>query len=76
VFRACIAASFVLIAWGCATSEQVRDAGAGPEYRISCSYFGWYICYDRANELCPGRYKVIAENEGLHGRELRISCPS
>jgi hypothetical protein len=76
VIRASIAAGVVLSAWGCASSEQVRDAGTGQEYRISCSYFGWHICYDRADQICPGRYKVIAENEGLHGRELRISCPS
>jgi hypothetical protein len=76
VTRAYIAASVFLIASACATSEQVRDAGTGPEYRISCSYFGWHICYDRADQICPGRYKVLAENEGPRGRELRISCPS
>ena len=66
---------FLLLA-ACATSEPIaQNDGQPPEYRISCGYFGWYICYDRAQQLCPGRYRVIAENEGMSGRELRIACP-
>ena len=66
---------FSLLLAGCATSEPIAQSDGHPEYRISCSYFGWYICYDRAQQICPGRYRVIAENDGVSGRELRIACP-
>jgi hypothetical protein len=67
---------FCLLAAACATGEQIQESRAGLEYRISCGYFGWYMCYDRAQQICPGRYKVLGENEGMRGRELRIACPS
>ena len=64
-----------LAAAGCATSQQVRDTGRVGEYEISCGYFGWYICYQKADELCPGGYKVISESEEhFGGRKTRISC--
>jgi hypothetical protein len=70
-----IALSLALAAAGCSSVEQVRDSGRAGEYEISCGYFGWYICYERADQLCPGGYKVVAENEEhFGGRKLRISC--
>jgi hypothetical protein len=64
-----------LAAAGCASSQQVRDTGRAGEYQISCGYFAWYICYEKAGELCPGGYKVVSENEEhFGGRSLRISC--
>ena len=72
---ALIAASLALAAAGCATSQQVKDTGRAGEYQISCGYFGWYICYEKAGQLCPGGYKVVSENEDhFGGRKLRISC--
>ena len=60
---------------GCATSQQLRDTGRADDYEISCGYFGWYICYDKAGQLCPGGYKVVSESEEhFGGRKLRISC--
>jgi hypothetical protein len=64
-----------LIVAGSATSQEIRRLDRSTEYSISCWYFGWYICYNKANELCPERYKVLSENEGFNGRELRIACP-
>jgi len=49
-----------LAATACATSHQAPDTTRAGEYEISCGYFGWYICYQKADELCPGGYKVIA----------------
>ena len=72
---AAIAALLSLAAAGCATSQQANDSGRAGEYQISCGYFGWYICYERADQLCPGGYKVVSENEEhFGGRSLRISC--
>ena len=72
---ALIAVSLALAAAGCASVEQLRDTGRAGEYQISCGYFGWYICYERAGQLCPSGYKVVSENEEhFGGRKLRISC--
>jgi hypothetical protein len=72
---ALIAASLALAAAGCATSQQAKDTGRAGEYQISCGYFGWYICYERADQVCPGGYKVVSESEEhFGGRSLRVSC--
>ena len=64
-----------LAAAGCTSVQQVRDSGRAGEYEISCGYFGWYICYERADQLCPGGYKVVSESEEhFGGRTTRISC--
>ena len=75
MIRAYIAASLLVMATGCVTSERVSRPGGSAEYLISCGYFGWYICYDKAQEICPGRYKVVSESEGYNRKELRIACP-
>jgi hypothetical protein len=60
---------------GCASVEQATDTGRAGEYQISCGYFAWYICYERADQLCGGGYKVVSESEEhFGGRKLRISC--
>jgi hypothetical protein len=69
-----IAAFLLFLVAGCATSQQVQRLDRSTEYSISCWYFGWYICYNKAAQLCPDRYKVLSENEGFSGRELRIAC--
>ena len=72
---ALIAAWLALAAAGCATSEQVKDSGRAGEYQIACGYFAWYVCYERADQVCPGGYKVVSENEEhFGGRKLRVSC--
>jgi len=70
-----IAALLIFAAAGCATTEQVKDTGRAGEFQISCGYFAWYICYERADQVCPGGYKVVSESEEhFGGRKLRISC--
>ena len=59
---------------GCATSQRVTQPGGQAEYRITCGYFGWYLCYDNARTLCPDGYKVVSESEGYGPKELRITC--
>jgi hypothetical protein len=72
---ALIAALLALAAAACATSRQAADTSRAGEYEISCGYFGWYICYDRADQLCPRGYRVVAENEDhFGGRSTRIAC--
>ena len=73
--RVRIAVLLILLVAGCARSHGVREPDRRNEYAISCWLFGWYICYEEANRLCPGRYKVLSEKEGFGGRELRIACP-
>lgn len=68
-----IAACLALAAAGCATSQPLRESGRAGEHQISCGYFGWYICYERADQLCGGRYKVLSETEDA-GRKLRVAC--
>jgi len=75
MIRAYIAASLLAMATGCVTSERVSRPDGSTEYLISCGYFGWYICYDKAQEICPERYKVVSESEGYNRKELRIACP-
>jgi hypothetical protein len=75
VLRTRIAVLLILLAAGCARSHEVREPDRRNEYVISCWLFGWYICYEEANRLCPERYKVLSEKEGFAGRELRIACP-
>ena len=65
----------LLMVAACAASKEVRQRDRSTEYSISCWYFGWYVCYEKANQLCPGRYKVLSETEGFNARELRIACP-
>lgn len=71
----CIAAGLLAVAAGCATSQRVPRPDGSLEYRISCGYFGWYICHDKAEAICPGRYKVVSESEESYRKELRIACP-
>ena len=65
----------LLVVAGCATSQRIGRLDRSTEYSISCSYFGWYICYNKAGELCPGRFKVLSESETSSGRVLRMACP-
>jgi len=60
---------------GCASVQQATDTGRAGEYQISCGYFAWYICYERADQLCSGGYTVVSESEEhFGGRKLRVSC--
>jgi hypothetical protein len=65
----------ILSVAGCATSQVVQRADRGTEYVISCWYFDWYMCYGKANKLCPDGYKLLTQNEQFNGKEIRISCP-
>jgi len=72
---AALAVLLSFAAAGCATSQQAPDSARAGEYQISCGYFGWYICYDKAAQLCPGGYRVVSESEEhFGGRKLRVSC--
>jgi hypothetical protein len=64
----------VMVAAGCATSQPVPKPGVGTEHVVSCWYFGWYLCYEKAKEICQGDYKVVSQSDGAMGRELRITC--
>ena len=70
-----VALLLALAAAGCSSVQPIKDDGRAGRYEISCGYFGWYICYDRAGQLCPGGYKVLSESEEhFGGRKLRIAC--
>lgn len=74
--RVGLAAIVLLGAAACTSTREVRTAGGSREYLITCGYLGWYICYEKAQEICPGRYKALSESEGYGPKELRIACPA
>ena len=74
--RAYAVALLSLVAAGCVSTQEIRRSGESAEYAISCGFFNWQYCYDKANEICPERYKMLAHSEGMNGRQLRISCPA
>ena len=62
---------------GCTTTQEIRRPDGSTEFLIACgASLGWNICYDKANEICPGGYKTLAEDAGFNRKELRISCPA
>ena len=62
-----------LVATGC-TTKILRPSGE-TDYVISCTPFGWNICYERANKVCPTGYQTELEYGWGIRNELRISCP-
>jgi hypothetical protein len=74
VIQTAIALSIALLAAGCVSSQQLGPPAAGREYVISCGYFGWYMCYDRAYEVCPGGFKVVSQLEPSYRKELHVAC--
>lgn len=61
----------------CTTTQEIRRPDGSVEYLVACgASLGWNICYDKANELCPGGYTTLSEDAGFNRKELRISCPS
>lgn len=73
--RAYTAVFLSLMVAGCAASQEIRRTDGATEYLISCGLLGWYVCYDKAKEICPGRYRTLSESEGFNRKELRIACP-
>jgi hypothetical protein len=64
-----------LLLAACASNQEVSRTGAGNEHVVSCGYFNWIYCYERAGQLCPEGYKTLSETEGgLRSREMRIAC--
>lgn len=62
---------------GCTTTQEIRRPDGSTEFLIACgSGLGWNICYEKANEICPGGYKTLSEDAGFNRKELRISCPT
>ena len=70
-----IAVFLALTIAGCASSHQVQRVEQGTEYSVSCWLFGWHICYAKADELCRGEQKFLAQTEDANGKEMRIVCP-
>jgi hypothetical protein len=61
----------------CTTTQEIRRPDGSVEYLVACgAATGWNICYEKANELCPGGYRTISEDAGFNRKELRLSCPS
>ena len=76
--RQIIAAFLLLIATtGCTTTtKEIHFPDGTIDYLITCdARFGWNICYDKANEVCPSGYTTIFEDPGFNRKELRIACP-
>jgi hypothetical protein len=61
---------------GCTTTQEIRRPDGSTEFLIACgASLGWNICYEKANEICPGGYKTLSEDAGFNRKELRIVCP-
>lgn len=70
-------AVLILLLAGCTTTKEIRRPDGTVEYLIACgASLGWNICYDKANQICPGGYTTLAEDAGFNRKELRIACPS
>ena len=75
--RITAAAILILLLAGCTTTQEIRRPDGTVEYLIACgASLGWNICYDKANQICPGGYTTLSENAGFNRKELRITCPS
>jgi hypothetical protein len=60
---------------GCTTVQEVKRPDGRPEYIVACgAATGWNVCYDKANQICPGGYTTISEDAGFNRKELRIAC--
>lgn len=66
----------ILLLVGCTTTQEIRRPDGTVEYLIACGAgLGWNICYDKANQICPGGYTTLSEDAGFNRKELRIACP-
>jgi len=77
--RRVIAAAFmILLLAGCTTTAQeIKRPGGMRDYLITCgAAAGLKDCYGKANQVCPGGYDTVSEDEGIWTNELRIACPS
>ena len=75
MIRLHFAALSLLFLAGCATSQpQPQAAGKPAEHVISCAFFGWQVCYEKANQICNGRYKMLSHDEAFNRKDLRIRC--
>jgi hypothetical protein len=64
VFIGLLACSFAL--FGCATRSEVIPGPDGtPHHLISCSYAK--SCYQKAAELCAGKYKIVNSSTTTSG---------
>ena len=72
-----VATVSILFFAGCTTTQEIRRPDGAMEYLITCgAVSGWNICYDKANQICPGGYTTLSEDTGFIRKELRIACPS
>ena len=76
MLKAVVLTGCALLLVGCTTTQQINRPGGKKEFLIACGAgLGWNICYDKANELCPGGYTTLEKDAGFNRKELRISCP-
>lgn len=69
-----IATCLLIVLAGCASNQTIPRPGGPAEHVVSCWYFGWYMCYDKAKEICGEEYKIVSHDEGPNGRKLRVTC--
>jgi len=69
--------AFSALLAGCTTVQEIKRPNGDVEYLIACgASTGWNVCYDKANQVCPGGYITLSENAGFNRKELRILCPA
>lgn len=71
----------VLLAGCAATAEPVPGPDGKASFMIECTQSsGWEECYEKAAEVCGGRYSVDDRIPGYSGgveqRRLLVSCQS
>jgi hypothetical protein len=68
---------FSVLLTGCTTVQEIKRPNGDVEYLIACgASTGWNVCYDKANQVCPGGYVTLSEKAGFNRKELRILCPA
>lgn len=60
---------------GCATSTPIHYTDGQPAQRIECgAATPSSVCYNKANDVCPAGYYVLAESGGFNRQSLTVRC--
>jgi hypothetical protein len=52
---------------GCATSKDVMAPSGKMAHLIKCGSARIDLCYEKAAEVCPKGYSIVADREGANG---------
>lgn len=70
----------VLLAGCAATAKPIPGPDGTPAFMVECTQSqGWEQCYEKAAEVCGGRYsvqdRISGYSSGVEQRRLLVGCP-